>query len=79
VPAAIVPPAEEPDAEYPFVLTTGRQLEHWHTGSMTRRSAVLDELEPEAVAYVSARDMERLGGPHGRVHSASRRGAVRFG
>ena len=54
VPAQIVPPAEEPDAEYPFVLTTGRQLEHWHTGSMTRRSSVLDDLEPEAVAAVSA-------------------------
>ena len=50
VPAAIIPPAEEPDAEYPMVLTTGRQLEHWHTGAMTRRSQVLDDLEPEAVA-----------------------------
>ncbi len=50
VPAAIIPPAEEPDAEYPMVLTTGRQLEHWHTGAMTRRASVLDELEPEAVA-----------------------------
>ena len=49
VPAAIIPPAEEPDAEYPMVLTTGRQLEHWHTGAMTRRANVLDELEPEAV------------------------------
>ncbi|MGA7868444.1 MAG: formate dehydrogenase subunit alpha, partial [Stellaceae bacterium] len=46
VPAAIVPPAEEPDDEYPMVLTTGRQLEHWHTGAMTRRASVLDELEP---------------------------------
>jgi formate dehydrogenase major subunit len=61
VPAQLVSPAEEPDTEYPFVLTTGRQLEHWHTGSMTRRSQVLDDLEPEAVAYVSARDLERWG------------------
>jgi formate dehydrogenase major subunit len=36
VPATIIPPDEEPDAEYPLVLTTGRQLEHWHTGAMTR-------------------------------------------
>src|SRR5205807_5096902 len=50
VPAAIIPPAEEPDAEYPMVLTTGRQPEHWHSGAMTRRASVLDEIEPEAVA-----------------------------
>src|SRR5918993_1269836 len=61
VPAQIVPPAEEPDAEYPFVLTTGRQLEHWHTGSMTRRSSVLDDLEPEAIASVSSADLRKLG------------------
>ena len=79
VPAAIVPPAEEPDVEYPFVLTTGRQLEHWHTGSMTRRSAVLDELEPEAVAYVSARDMERLGARTGEfIRVSTRRGSIRL-
>src|SRR3954468_15223388 len=61
VPARIVPPAEEPDAEYPFVLTTGRQLEHWHTGSMTRRPSVLDDLEPKAIATMSASDLRRLG------------------
>src|ERR1700726_740254 len=49
VPAAIIPPAEEPDAESSIVLSTGRQLEHSHTGAMTRRASVLDELEPEAV------------------------------
>jgi formate dehydrogenase major subunit len=47
-PAQVIPPDELPDAEYPMVLTTGRQLEHWHTGSMTRRSKVLDAVEPEA-------------------------------
>ncbi|MFZ3581219.1 formate dehydrogenase subunit alpha [Loktanella sp. DJP18] len=47
-PAAVIPPDETPDADYPMVLTTGRQLEHWHTGSMTRRSSVLDAVEPEA-------------------------------
>jgi formate dehydrogenase major subunit len=77
VPARLVSPAEEPDAEYPMVLTTGRQLEHWHTGSMTRRSSVLDDLEPEAVAYVSARDMERIGLRSGdRMRVSTRRGAI---
>jgi formate dehydrogenase major subunit len=46
VPAGLLPPDETPDAAYPLVLTTGRLLEHWHTGSMTRRSGVLDGLEP---------------------------------
>src|SRR5262249_61607415 len=60
VPAAVRPPDEIPDAQYPFVLSTGRVLEHWHTGAMTRRSSVLDELEPEAMAFLSPRDVERL-------------------
>src|SRR5829696_116788 len=77
VPAQIVAPAEEPDAEYPMVLTTGRQLEHWHTGSMTRRASMLDDLEPEAVAYVSARDVERLGLRSGEpVRVSTRRGTI---
>lgn len=79
VPAKLVSPAEEPDTEYPFVLTTGRQLEHWHTGSMTRRSQVLDDLEPSAVAYVSARDMERLGQRTGStIQVSTRRGSIRL-
>ena len=49
-PAQVTAPAETPDEEYPMILTTGRQLEHWHTGSMTRRAAVLDWAEPEANA-----------------------------
>src|ERR1700759_5101941 len=61
VPAAIIPPAEEPDVEYPMVLTTGRQLEHWHTGAMTRRASVLDEIEPEAVASLATAELRRLG------------------
>jgi len=77
VPAKIVPPAEEPDAEYPFVLSTGRQLEHWHTGSMTRRSSVLDDLEPEAVGYVSMQDMRRLGIRGGdTMRVTTRRGSI---
>jgi formate dehydrogenase major subunit len=77
VPAQLISPAEEPDSEYPMVLTTGRQLEHWHTGSMTRRASVLDDLEPEAVAYVSARDMERIGLRSGDLMRVStRRGSI---
>jgi formate dehydrogenase major subunit len=79
VPARLISPAEEPDHDYPMVLTTGRQLEHWHTGSMTRRSSVLDDLEPEAVAYVSARDLERLGLRSGeQMQVSTRRGSIRL-
>ena len=53
VPVEVAPPGEETDAQYPMVLTTGRQLEHWHTGAMTRRASVLDTLEPEAVASLA--------------------------
>ncbi|HEY0521979.1 MAG TPA: formate dehydrogenase subunit alpha [Stellaceae bacterium] len=77
VPAAIVPPAEEPDAEYPLVLTTGRQLEHWHTGAMTRRASVLDDLEPEAIVSVSPADLRRLGvAPGEPVRVSTRRGEI---
>ena len=54
VAAKLTPPDETPDAEYPFILTTGRQLEHWHTGAMTRRATVLDALEPSAIARCRA-------------------------
>ena len=77
VPASIVPPAETPDAEFPMVLTTGRQLEHWHTGAMTRRSQVLDAIEPEAVAQMSSRDLFRLGLRAGdTIRVETRRGAI---
>ncbi|MGH7037765.1 MAG: formate dehydrogenase subunit alpha, partial [Stellaceae bacterium] len=77
VPAAIVPPAEEPDDQYPLVLTTGRQLEHWHTGAMTRRASVLDEIEPEAVASLAPAELRRLGiAPGARVRVTTRRGAI---
>jgi formate dehydrogenase major subunit len=77
VPAAIIPPAEEPDAEYPMVLTTGRQLEHWHTGAMTRRATVLDEIEPEAVASFAPAELRRLGVRAGdRVRVTTRRGKI---
>ena len=77
VPADVIPPAEEPDAEFPMVVTTGRQLEHWHTGSMTRRAQVLDDIEPEAVAYMSPADLRRLGvEAGGMVKVTTRRGAI---
>src|SRR6266404_5895052 len=77
VPAAIIPPAEEPDEEYPMVLTTGRQLEHWHTGAMTRRASVLDEIEPEAVASLAPAELRRLGIAAGeQIRVTTRRGAI---
>ncbi|WP_020651777.1 formate dehydrogenase subunit alpha [Massilia niastensis] len=77
VPVDIVPANERPDADYPVVLITGRQLEHWHTGSMTRRAAVLDALEPDPVALVHPLDLVALGVRPGAVITiASRRGQV---
>ncbi|MES2151324.1 MAG: formate dehydrogenase subunit alpha [Pseudomonadota bacterium] len=77
VPADIIPADERPDADYPMVLITGRQLEHWHTGSMTRRTAVLDAIEPDPVALVHPLDLVAMGGKPGDVITlASRRGAV---
>jgi len=60
VPARVVPPDELPDDDYPMILTTGRQLEHWHTGAMTRRASILSSIEPEPVASLSPRDLRRL-------------------
>jgi formate dehydrogenase major subunit len=60
-PASIIAPDDVPDAEYPMILTTGRQLEHWHTGSMTRRATVLDGLEPEANCSLHPRTLRNLG------------------
>jgi len=66
-----------PDDDYPMILTTGRLLEHWHTGAMTRRSSTLDELEPEAVACLSPRDIERLQlGPGDFIKVSTRRGEI---
>ena len=77
VPADIIPADERPDAQYPMVLITGRQLEHWHTGSMTRRTAVLDAIEPDPVALVHPLDLAALNGKPGDVITiASRRGQV---
>ncbi|MEK9929356.1 MAG: formate dehydrogenase subunit alpha [Rhodospirillaceae bacterium] len=77
VPVDIVPPDELPDSEYPMILSTGRLLEHWHTGAMTRRAVNLDSLEPEAIACLNYRDMERLGVKPGELVSIkTRRGHI---
>jgi formate dehydrogenase major subunit len=77
VPADIIPADERPDTEYPMVLITGRQLEHWHTGSMTRRSGVLDAIEPDPVASLNPVDMAALGAkPGDLITIQSRRGSV---
>jgi formate dehydrogenase major subunit len=77
--ASLIPANEQPDAEYPMVLITGRQLEHWHTGSMTRRATVLDALEPAATASLNGEDLQGLGLKPGDVVTiASRRGHVRL-
>ena len=77
VPVGIVPADERPDADYPLVLITGRQLEHWHTGSMTRRSAVLDAIEPTPSISIHPDDLAALGLAGGeRVRVESRRGNI---
>jgi formate dehydrogenase major subunit len=77
VPADIIPANERPDADFPFVLITGRQLEHWHTGSMTRRATVLDAIEPMATASLCGDDMHDLGlAPGDVITVVSRRGQV---
>jgi len=77
VAADIVEPDERPDDEYPVILTTGRQLEHWHTGSMTRRAPVLDALEPEAVATLNREELAKVGAKAGdMIRVSTRRGSI---
>jgi len=77
VPADLIPANERPDSDYPMVLITGRQLEHWHTGSMTRRAGVLDAIEPDPVAMLHPVDLARLNiKPGDTVTIESRRGSV---
>lgn len=77
VPASITPDNEPPDKDFPMILTTVRNMEHWHTGTMTRRSKVLDNLEPEAFAMLCKKDMQNLGlkpGDYARI--STRRGSI---
>jgi formate dehydrogenase major subunit len=77
VPAEWLPAKELPDEEFPFVLNTGRLLEHWHTGSMTRRSFALDAIQPEAHVYLNPGDAAEMGVTSGDfVRVSSRRGSI---
>lgn len=77
VPADLLAPDELPDESFPMVLTTGRLLEHWHTGSMSRRSSVLDNIEPEGIAAMNPYEIERQGLEVGEMVSVeTRRGIV---
>ena len=77
VPTSLTPPDELPDDDFPMVLSTGRMLEHWHTGAISRRAQTLDALEPEAVAMLNRRDVERLGvAPGDMVKVETRRGQI---
>jgi len=76
-PASLVAPDDRPDADYPMILTTGRQLEHWHTGSMTRRSTVLDAVEPEANCSLHPKTLRVLGmEAGGMVRLTTKRGTI---
>lgn len=76
-PASVIPPDDVPDADYPMILTTGRQLEHWHTGSMTRRSVVLDAVEPEANCSLHPATLRKLGvTPGEHVVLTTKRGSI---
>ncbi|MEV4087974.1 formate dehydrogenase subunit alpha, partial [Nonomuraea fuscirosea] len=77
VPAQWLPAKELPDAEFPLVLNTGRLLEHWHTGSMTRRSYALDAISPIAEVYMHPKDAADRGLSHGQTARVrSRRGSI---
>ena len=76
-PAQVIAPDEQPDRDYPMVLTTGRQLEHWHTGSMTRRASVLDALEPEPEVQMAPETLLNLNASAGdMVRVVTRRGEI---
>ncbi len=78
VAAKSIPADEQPDEEFPLILITGRQLEHWHTGSMTRRAAILDAIEPVPVIYVNSQDLDNLGvEPGAEIIARTRRGEIR--
>jgi len=80
VPVEFLSPDELPDAEYPLYMNTGRQMYHWHTGTMTRRSEGLDSREPVPVVEISQTDALALGVTEGEtVRVVSRRGAILIG
>ncbi|MGC6529406.1 MAG: formate dehydrogenase subunit alpha [Candidatus Puniceispirillaceae bacterium] len=76
-PAEILPPDEQPDDAYPIVMSTGRLLEHWHTGSMTRRATVLDALEPVPEVHISPDDLADMTAKGGDMIAVeTRRGKI---
>ncbi|MEO0677626.1 MAG: formate dehydrogenase subunit alpha, partial [Pseudomonadota bacterium] len=76
-PASVIPPDDTPDANYPMILTTGRQLEHWHTGSMTRRATVLDAVEPEANCSLHPGTLRQMGvEPGDMIRLTTKRGSI---
>ena len=78
VPTELRAPDEVPDDDYPMVLTTGRLLEHWHTGAMTRRATVLDDIEPEGIAAMNPREIgKRHLSPGQLIEVETRRGTIR--
>ena len=77
VPASLKSADELPDEQYPYIFITGRQLEHWHTGAMTRRASVLNEIEPIPVASVHPDDLALLNmKPGDMIRLTSRRGSI---
>jgi formate dehydrogenase major subunit len=80
VPVEFLPPGELPSQEYPYFLNTGRQMYHWHTGTMTRRAEGLDSREPVPVVEICEEDARALGVCEGEtVRVTSRRGQVLIG
>jgi formate dehydrogenase major subunit len=76
-PAEFLPSKELPDEDYPFVLTTGRNLNHWHTGTMSRRAKALHAICPEPYVEIREEDLAALGGADGEfLKVVSRRGEV---
>ena len=79
VPAKVTAPNEVPDKKFPFILITGRQLEHWHTGAMTRRSYVLDQVQPSPTVQMNTKDIDKFGiNPGDMVKVSTRRGEVKI-
>lgn len=77
VPVDLIAAAEVPDADFPTVLITGRLLEHWHTGTMTRRAIALDAIEPTATISLNQRMLDQMGvQPGDALTVTSRRGQV---
>ena len=75
IPVHYIPPDEQPDGEYPLILTTGRSYFQYQTGTMTRRTETLEREQPECVVEVNVEDAGRLGINNGsRVRVSTRRG-----